>query len=822
MTILSAPAAVLPAEICFHCGTPVACGVDHGVRIAGLTRAMCCVGCAAVAQAIVAAGLGEYYRIRTQAPVGGADIVPRALRDLTLYDHAAVQRRFVHVTAEHRCEATLILEGIVCAACVWLNERQLVRLPGVLAAHINYTTQRAQVVWDARVIHLSAILAAIEAIGYRAYPYEPQQARQLLDQERRRRLRELAVAGVFGMQVMMLAEALYAGGWFGIEPEFKIFFHWLSLLLTLPILFYSAAPFFRGAWRDARVRRVGMDVPVVLGITLAFGASVWATLTGKGEVYYDAVAMFVFFLLVGRYFEFAARRRAQQTVEGLAPALPALATRVQRAHGNETLQQVAQSDLCRGDWALVVPGAAVPADGRVVRGHSHVDESLLTGESTPRPRRAGDTVVAGSTNIESPLTIEVERTGAETVMADIQRLLARAQAEKPRSVQRAARAANFMVLGVLLFATLAGMYWWQVAPAQALPIVVAMLVVTCPCALALATPVAVTIAMHRLARRGLLVTRAPALERLAQATHVVFDKTGTLTYGRPRVLAVHPYATHDSAQSVELAARLAAHSEHPLARALCAAAGARQQNLAQAVRNTPGAGLEGMIDGEHYVLGAPSFVTTRTGLTMVEATLANLQASGNSVVVLASARALEAAFILGDEIRPEASALVTELTRTGKSIWLLTGDHAQAAARVARATGIRHAHAGLSPQDKVARVQQLQQAGAVVAMVGDGVNDAAALAAADVSIAMGEGTRLAHSAADIVLLSPRLDAMGDGIAIARAMQRTIRHNIAFALGYNVVALPLAAAGWITPWLGALGMSLSSLAVTANALRLARR
>ncbi len=389
-------------------------------------------------------------------------------------------------------------------------------------------------------------------------------------------------------------------------------------------------------------------------------------------------------------------------------------------------------------------------------------------------------------------------------------------------MQRAARAANFLVLGVLLFAALAGLYWWQVAPAQALPIVVAILVVTCPCALALATPVAVTIAMHRLARRGLLVTRAPALERLAQATHVVFDKTGTLTYGRPRVLAVHTYSTQASAECLQLAARLAAHSEHPLARALCAASGARPQALAQAVRNTPGAGLEGVIDGERYVLGAPSFVSTQTGLDIGATMLADWQAGGNSVVVLANERVLEAAFILGDEIRPEAAALIAALTRAGKSVWLLTGDHAPAAARAARATGISHVHAALSPQDKVAMVQQLQQDGAVVAMVGDGVNDAAALAIADVSIAMGEGTRLAHTAADIVLLSPRLDAMRDGMAIARAMQRTIRHNIAFALGYNVLALPLAAAGWVAPWLGALGMSLSSLAVIANALRLARR
>jgi len=795
-------------------------GPEYSVAVGGSPRAMCCAGCAAVAQAIVDAGLSDYYRFRTERP-SPRDGVPAALRDLDLYDREEIQRRFVHVADEHRREATLILENIVCAACVWLNERHLRRTPGVLGAHINYTTQRAQVVWDERHTKLSHILAAIAAIGYRAHPYEPSRARELAIKERRRRLRELAVAGVFGMQVMMLAEALYAGAFFGIEPEFVRLFAWLSLAMTLPVLFYAGAGFFRGAWRDLRARRAGMDVPVALGLALAFGASVAATLPGSafygGDLYYDAVVMFVFFLLVGRYFEFNARHRAQLAVDALAPDMPTLARRLDP---NGEARDVAVTELKLGDRIRVAPGAQIPIDGRVVEGRSSVDESLLTGESTPRPRAVGEAVLAGSTNVESPLTLTVEHVGEATVLAGIQRLLARAQAEKPRIAQRADRAATVLVLAVLVAAAIAGAVWWQLDPARALPIVVAMLVVTCPCALGLATPVALTVAMHRLAARGLLVTRARALERMAEVTDVVFDKTGTLTHGRPQLVETQALSDRAQGESLRIAAGIASSSEHPLSKALVSAA-AKPALPATAVASSPGQGIEGEVDGVRYFLGAPDFVCEQAGIERPTQLLAAAQAAGHSLVLMARAGQLEALFVLSDAIRPAARELVLDLKRSGYRIWLLTGDHRRAAERLAKTLRFDALRAELRPQDKVAVVQELQQQGRVVGMVGDGINDAAALAAADVSIAMGDGTRLAHSAADAVLLEGAISRLAGVFPVARRLRRIVRQNIGMSMAYNAVALPLAAFGFVTPWMGAIGMSLSSLVVVANAMRLSR-
>lgn len=777
---------------------------------------MCCAGCAAVAQAIVDAGLSDYYRFRTERP-GPRDTVPAALRQLDLYDREEIQRRFVHVADEHRREATLILENIVCAACVWLNERHLRRQPGVLGAHINYTTQRAQVVWDERRTKLSRILAAIEAIGYRAHPYEPVRARELAVKERGRRLRELAVAGVFGMQVMMLAEALYAGALFGIEREFAQLFSWLSLAMTLPVLFYAGAGFFRGAWRDLRVRRAGMDVPVALGLALAFAASLIATLRGGGDLYYDAVVMFVFFLLLGRYFEFNARHRAQLAVDALAPNMPTLALRIEN---NGETRSVAVTELKVGDRIRVAPGAQIPVDGRVSEGRSSVDESLLTGESTPRPRDVGATVLAGSTNVESPLVVAVEHVGEATVLAGIQRLLARAQSEKPRIAQRADRAANVLVLVVLAAAVVAGAIWWQIDPARALPVVVAMLVVTCPCALGLATPVALTVAMHRLAAHGLLVTRARTLERLTEVTDVVFDKTGTLTHGRPQLATARALSNSSAEDSLRIAAAIAASSEHPLSKALVSAA-AKPMPPATAVASTPGQGIEGEVEGVRYFLGAPDFVGRQVGVDLPKETLAAAQAPGDSLVLLARVGQLEALFSLHDAVRPAARELVSDLKHRGHRVWLLTGDHRRAAERLAQTLPFDESRAELRPQDKVAVVQGLQQRGRVVAMIGDGINDAAALAAADVSIAMGDGTRLAHNAADAVLLEGALSRLAGAFPIAHALQRIVRQNIGMSMAYNAIALPLAAVGLVTPWMGAIGMSLSSLAVVANALRLSR-
>jgi Cu2+-exporting ATPase len=509
---------------------------------------MCCAGCQAVAQAIVANGLADYYRHRDALPESPREALPQALADFGLFDHPDVQKNFVRraegPAGEHEQEAALILEGITCAACVWLNESHVRRQPGVTAVDINYTTRRARVRWDERVTSLSAILEAIAAIGYRAHPYDIGRAEELAQKERKAALWRLFVAGFGMMQVMMYAVPVYlADG--DMTPDIEQLMRWASLILTLPVILYSSAPFFVSAWRDLKLRRVGMDVPVALGVGAAFAASVWATLIAAGEVYFDSVTMFVFFLLTGRYLEMMARQKAARSVETLARAIPAFATRLGAwplGSADAAGERVAVAELRAGDAVQVKPGETVPADGVVLDGESAADESLLTGESLPVPKRAGDGLIGGSVNTASPLVMRVERVGEATRVAAIQRLMERAAAEKPRLVEMADRVAGRFIVALLVLAIATAFGWWWVDPSRALWIFVAVLVVSCPCALSLATPAALTVATGALAARGVLVTRGHAIEALARADRFVFDKTGTLTVGRMELVETIPFA----------------------------------------------------------------------------------------------------------------------------------------------------------------------------------------------------------------------------------------------------------------------------------------
>ena len=487
-------------------------------------------------------------------------------------------------------------------------------------------------------------------------------------------------------------------------------------------------------------------------------------------------------------------------------------------HGAEETVPVAE--LKPGDTVRVRPGETVPADGTVIAGRSSVDESLLTGESLPLAKAAGARVVGGSINVESPLTLRVTQVGPDTVLSSILRLLDRAQTEKPRLAQLADRAAAGFTVAVLVVAALTALYWWQHDASRWLPITVAVLVITCPCALSLATPTALTAATGQLTRLGLLVTRGHALETLARATHFVFDKTGTLTVGRPRLLETRTFSTPGREDCLRIAAALERHSEHPLAFALCEAAGDATVPATDVI-NTPGAGLRGTVAAETYYIGTPDFIREQTSHRPDAAALEALRAAGGPVVLLASPQALLAAFVFGDALRSQARELVDALKQQGKKVLLLTGDHAQAARRVADELGIENIAWDLKPADKLARVDALQKNGAVVAMVGDGVNDAPVLAGASVSIAIGGAADVAAASADMILLSPRLDTLGRGLATADRTLRVIRQNLGWALAYNLVAVPAAVLGYVTPWLAALGMSLSSLLVVANSLRLLR-
>jgi Cu2+-exporting ATPase len=813
---------------CFHCGLPLPPGLDLSLAIDGADRPLCCHGCLAVAQAIIAAGHENFYRVRTETAPTGQELVPEFIRESEIFDAPAIQNQYVHqldsqLDSDIR-EVSLILEGITCAACIWLNEQTIAALPGVEQVRVNYATQRALVRWDANRIKLSEILQAIRSIGYRALPYNPQQQQESDRRQRRQQQRRLAVAGLFGMQVMMLSISLYAGAWSGMEQSFAQFFRWLSLGLTLPVVGYAALPFFSAAWRDLQQGRVSMDLPVSIAILVAFVSSCVATFQSAGEIYFDSVVMFVFFVSASRYFETMARQRCAASVETMAQSMPLTATPVD-SNGN-ALPVVPAAVLATGDRVLIRPGETVPADGVVVVGFSALDESLLSGESNPRDKQPGDRLLGGSINVTQPLQMAVTAVGADTVMAEIQRSIERAQADKPPLARLADRiAARFISLVLIIVIGVAG-YWWLLESEQWFEIALAVLIVSCPCALSLATPTAISATLGKMQAAGLLVRRAMALEKLNQVTHVVFDKTGTLTLGKPVLKQVHHNPAFEAEDCLAIAASLEQHSAHPLALALLRAADeidsckAGKSNV-EAVNSTAGGGLCANIDGVQYHIGNCDFIRRETTAEIPLDWLDQIDAEAVTAVFLTDSAAALAMFIFVDELRTDAAATVATLRSCGKSIVLMTGDRAPVAQQIAAQATITDWHAQMTPQAKMDAVKVLQGEGAIVLMVGDGINDAPVLAAADVSIAMSGASSLAKINADIVLMRDHLDGIVELLDMATRTRRIIRQNMSWALLYNFGSIPAASMGLVAPWLAALGMSLSSLLVVINAMRLTR-
>ena len=764
----------------------------------GALREFCCAGCQAVASTIAAAGYSRYYETREQ-PGAKPEML---LADALAYDDPLAQKQFTESIGPNERGATLILDGIRCAACLWLNEQTLRRVPGVLRADLNYTAQRARIAWDPARCRLSDIVAAIRAIGYDAYLYDPQRQTAFDRGARRKALWGLFVAGFGAMQVMMYAFPAYVDEGTGtLSREAESLMRWASLLLTTPVIAFSCGPFFAGAWRELRRIRPAMDTPIALGIGAGYVASAWATVTGTGTVYFDSIAMLAFLLLGARYLELAARQHAARSLDRLSRWSACTAFRL--TDGNFT--KVQAHELAKDDLVRVPAGDRVPADGVVEQGCSSVDESLITGEPLPLAKAPGSALVAGTLNLEQPLTMRVERAGGETRAAAIARLVERGAASRPKLVAAADRLAQVLTWVVLVVAAMAGLH------AGSGWVTIAVLVATCPCALALAAPIALTRVAGDLLARGVALTRTSALETLAAATDVVLDKTGTLTAGRFRILRMHPLGREDEARCHALACGMEVASRHPLARAFEAAA----PIAVGEIRNFPGQGMEGCVNGMRLRVGtesfcrelapgaAPALIPTDPALTPV---------------YLADTQGWLAVFHLEDAVRPGGAEAVAALQAAGLRVHLLSGDHPAAVSALAARLGIGNWHGGVSPQDKFDYAARLQREGRVVAMVGDGLNDAPVLARADVSFAMGGGADAAQRRADCVLLRNSLEELTGTLRRARRAMRIVRQNFGWALTYNAIALPLAATGWIGPWEAALGMAASSLIVVLNALR----
>jgi Cu2+-exporting ATPase len=799
---------------CFHCGQPNPKSSHWHAVLGGLERRFCCAGCLGVAQTICAAGLDRFYGRRE--PFDSRPLEPASEGESARDAEAAQGAGLVIHLDDDLCETSLLLEGIHCAACTWLVESYLERQMGVAHVSVNVATRRAYVRWHAKMVTLAELLRAIATIGYRGYPYDPARREALARRESRSLLLRTAIALLAMMQVMMFAMPAYVSV-DGVEPEFQTLLSWTSLILTLPVIAYSAAPFFYGAWRDVRLRRAGMDVPVALGIGGAFIASVWATVSGTGALYYDSLTMFVALLLVARLIELRTRQKAGDAIEAIAHDLPETAEYLPAYPGALDGKTVAATALRPGDYIRVAAGAAIPADGAIVEGRSSIEEALLTGESWPQAKSPGEAVLAGSINRESPLIIRVNAVGEATTLGALGRIVERAANERPRVARLADRVAAWFVAVLLVIAAATGLVWWEVEPARALAVTFAVLVVSCPCALSLATPAALAAAAGALGRRRILVVRGDALETLARVTHVVFDKTGTLTSGCLQLTGVETLAGYQRADCVALAAALEGGSEHPIARALRAAAPAAVQ--ARNIVVTPGSGVEGTIAGRRHRLGRPDWVAALHGQPLP--TSAGAVTTDATAVALADETGWLAWLTFGDAVRPGARSLITALQDAGIAVSLLSGDRVATVRCVAQAVGIVEYRGDARPDDKRARIAELQRGGAIVAMIGDGINDAPGLALANVSLSFGSAATLTQWTADVVVLGDDLPQVAEAISHARRTFRVIRQNLAWAFGYNLVAIPLAATGHLSPLAAALGMSLSSLLVVANTLRLLR-
>jgi Cu2+-exporting ATPase len=713
-------------------------------------------------------------------------------------------------------DSHVVIEGMHCAACAFTVEEALLAVPGVKRAEVNAATHRAKVVWDQSQVLPSQWMAAVARVGYGALPAADSSLRQARYAETRLALWRMAVAGFCMMQVMMYVYPTYVAGEGDITPDMINLLRWAAWVLSLPVMFFSCGPFFSNALRDVRLRQVSMDLPVALGMFITFVLSTVATFepSGRfgGEVYYDSLTMFVFFLLTGRWLELRARDRTAGALEALMNRLP---ESVERRLNDGSYERVAVRRLLPNDVIRVLPGESFPADGVILEGCTQADEALLTGESRPQSRDVGDLVVAGSHNLSATVVVRVEQVGEGTKFSQIVALMEDASLQKPRLAQLADRVAKPFLLGVLVMAALSAAWWWPTNPGHALMIAVAVLVVTCPCALSLATPAAMLAAAGNLAKRGVLVRNLQALEGLATIDTLIFDKTGTLTQDGQRITQVWTSPSRRADETLQIAASLAKHSLHPLSRALVAGyeAGAKERWLEVAnLQEVVGQGLEGELN-EHFRLGSLAFTQADSKGLPKEAAICQVHLCTDTQWL--------ASWHLSEDMRADAVDTVQALKDMGLSVRLLSGDRPAAVAEMAHKVGIDQALGGCKPEDKLAQLQALQMQGAKVAMVGDGLNDGPVLAGAHVSMVLGHAVPLAQAKSDLVLMGSGLSVVVQSIRLARQTLKVVKQNLLWAALYNAVCVPLAVVGWLPAWLAGLGMALSSLLVVLNALRLTK-
>ncbi len=802
---------------CFHCGLSIPEEADYHSQLGDQQRNFCCFGCQSVCEAIYQSGLQGYYQRTPQGTLLAPPPLPP--KDIEMYDLDEVQQDFVNCQGDMR-DAHLLVEGIHCAACVWLIERGMMRMSGVDKANVNLAGKRLHIRWDNQRVKLSQLIAALSKIGYTGVPYDPEAAEGMVKRNNRDLLFRLFFAGFAMMNLTLISIALYSGAGDG---EFKGFFQWMGMALATPTLLYSAYPFYKGAWGGLRNARLTMDLPIALGLSVTYIYSSYVTIHSgaHGEIYFDTVTNLTFVILIGRYLEGMFRHQAVSATNRLMDLQPRVATVVR--DGIESITPIRAVKV--GDHVLIKPGYKVPVDGVILEGHSAVDEAMLTGESAPVSKDIGMTVSTGTQNVNGALLVEVRSTLQNTTLAKIIRLVEEAQNSKAPIQRIADLIVPWFVLVTLICATLTFMFWHTQSFELALMAATSVLIITCPCALGMATPMSIAVASGLGAKHGILVKNGLVLETLSKVTHFVFDKTGTLTEGKMSVAHIVASNSEIETELLRYAAAVERYSEHSIAHAIVAEADKRGLNIRDQVvtgfKVTPGLGIEATLGGSKILLGNTAWLSAQ-GVSLnvaLQERAHGFEAQAMSCVHYAQDGAHMGMLVLADRLRTDAQQLVNELRGAGIALTLLSGDRKAVAEAVAKQLGGMEVIAEVLPQDKDQVVQHLQQQGAIVAMVGDGINDAPALIRANVGIALGSGTDVSVESADIVLMHNELDKVRQASLLSRRTLRTIKQNIGLSFVYNSIMVPLAMMGHVTPLVAAITMPISSLLVIANAARI---
>jgi len=762
----------------------------------------CCKGCQGVYHLLKDEGLDSFY-----GKMGANTLEPpkHLLEDSSRFDFEGFHKRYVTVRADGFNEISLIIEGIHCAACVWLNEKILTRAEGVVEANINFTNNKARIVWDENKIKLSQIIDKIRAIGYDAVPYDSRIQEEGANRLRRANYTKMIV-GVFAtMNIMWIAVALYAGYFTGIEEGHKNILHLAEFLLASITLFYSGSIFYKGAFGAARHGFVTMDTLVSTGATLTYAYSIYASLTHAGEAYFDSVTMIITFILAGKYLESLSKKQAVDTLDKISSIIP---TEVAVVRG-ETAEFVSIESVALGDVVEMRAGDVAAVDGEVMSGEANFDESTLSGEPEPVLKKVGDKITSGSKNLDGVLRYRVTKDFKHSSFSEIVRLLSESLEKKPKIESIAnnlSRYFSIAILSLALFTFLGWLFAGGISFERALVISVSVIIIACPCALALATPIASVIGLYAAAKKGAIFKSSSFLETIAKADMLVVDKTGTLTEGKPKVVNETSFDRYDKGALVALVAV----SRHPVSEAIFAHVGEKAAQIEEA-KEIRSKGIEAMSGGRQIVGGNLEYLAAHGIACDIK--------SDKTLFAYAEGGELKVVFELEDRIKAGAKEAVTAIAKEGLKVVMLTGDNELSAAKVANELGITEYKAKMTPQDKLSFIESAQKSGKIVIMAGDGINDSLALARADIGVAMASGAEINLQTSDIVLLKNSLVELKDAVFIGRKTYRTIKQNITISIIYNAITIPLAMAGFVIPLVAAISMSFSSILVVLNSTKI---